>query len=88
MGVDLHFITDSHAEPVVLGKRVNVPNVAGSGANNPVTTAISFVDRFGNGKLPSSLNYAVTVTPSQLCGVAVTNKTNAGFNVVLSHRAA
>jgi hypothetical protein len=84
MGIDLHIIQDNHAEPTVIGKRVNVPNVAGSGANNPVTTAVSFVDRYGGGKLPPSLNYAVIVTPNQLCAVAVTGKTATGFSVVLT----
>jgi hypothetical protein len=83
MGVDFHLLADNHSEPVVIGKRVGVSNAGGGSPNAAVTTSVSFTDRFGNGRLPT-LNYAVCVTPSQLCSVAITAKTNAGFNVVLT----
>jgi hypothetical protein len=64
------------------GVRSNVANAAGAGAGAAVTTAVEFVDQYGNGTLPAE--YAVTVTPSQAAFVSVTSKTTSGFDVVLT----
>ena len=63
--------------------QAGIANTAGGGAGASVTTAITFTDAYGNGKLPNS--YSVQVTPSAI-GVtaAVSGKTTSGFNVVLA----
>jgi len=60
----------------ILGGQTDVANAAGSGSGATVTTSISL------GGLPA--NYRVHVTPNQACFVSVTNKTTAGFDVVLT----
>jgi hypothetical protein len=63
----------------------NVANAAGSGSGNPVTITVSnLVDQYGNGMLPASGLYCVTVTPSQACMASITNKTTSGFTVTLT----
>ena len=49
-----------------------------------MTTAVTFVDRFGGGLLPANAQYVVSVTPSQACFATVTARTMSGFNVVLT----
>jgi hypothetical protein len=49
-----HTIGDNNGAPAILATLIGVANAAGSGSGNPVSTSVSFVDRFGNGKLPSS----------------------------------
>jgi hypothetical protein len=77
----------------IVAAMADVPNAAGSGANAAVTTSISFAsdevpqNRPGfpatiGGQLPG--RYAVTVQPSQVCSVTVTNKLQTGFSVVLT----
>ena len=63
----------------MLGILNNVANLAGFGAGNPVTTAVSFPTL-----TPLPPNYSVKITPSQACLVSVTNKTWNGFNVTLT----
>ena len=70
----------SQIDRLVVGFKVNIANVAGSGAGASVTTAVAFTD------LPAK--YAVHVTPSQDATFYVTSKTNSGFNVVLNPRLA
>lgn len=70
----------SRLDRLVVGFKVNVANVIGSAAGASVTTAVAFTD------LPAK--YAVSITPSQDAVAYVTNKTNSGFNVVLSPRLA
>jgi hypothetical protein len=62
----------------------NVANVAGSGAGASVTVDLSssYQDQFSVGILP--LNYSVLVTPSQAATANVINKSNSGFQVVLT----
>jgi len=60
----------------MLGGLSDVANAAGSGAGTAVTTSVSL------GKLPA--NYRVHVTPNQACFVNVINKTDSGFDVVLT----
>jgi hypothetical protein len=67
----------------------NQANVAGSGAGSSVTVnfGTAFQDQYGTGILPgdaTSGQYAVGITPSQVCLTSVTNKTASGFNVVLT----
>ncbi len=65
--------------------RSNAPNPAGSGNGSPVSVSLTnFVDQFGNGVLPGTLNYSVLVTPSQACTVSVSAKTTSGFTVTLT----
>ena len=68
-----------NSDRVVLGILNNVANLAGFGAGNPVTTAVSFPTL-----TPLPPNYSVKITPSQACLVSVTNKTWNGFNVTLT----
>ena len=60
-----HVFTDSQSRPVVIGTQLGVPNSAGGSAGAAVTVAVSFVDQFNNGLLPT--NYTAHVTPSQTC---------------------
>jgi hypothetical protein len=54
-------------------------------ASSPVSVTFSnFVDRFGNGLLPSNGGYAVAVSPSQACAISVRNKSPAGFTITLT----
>jgi hypothetical protein len=64
--------------------RYNVPNAAGSEDGAAVTTAVEFLDVYGNGVLPEASAYGVLVTASQACMASVTNKTASGFDVVLT----
>src|ERR1700733_6138822 len=74
--------TDSNANKLVLAPLLSVPNAAGAGAGDSVSTPVSFVDQFGGGLLPA--NYLVLITPSQPCTAVATNKLSTGFNVVLT----
>lgn len=60
----------------VIGGLSDVANAVGGSAGAAVTTAVAIKG------LPSK--YRVHVTPNQACFVSVTNKTNTGFNVVLT----
>jgi hypothetical protein len=62
--------------------RPNVANAAGAGEGAAVTTAVAFVDQYGNGTLPPE--YSVIATPNQACFVSVSNKTASGFSVTLT----
>jgi hypothetical protein len=70
---------------VVYGKA----NSAGGGAGQSVTIDMTtfFTDQYSQGILPGDIGqgrYHVSVTADQPAIVSVTNKTNSGFNVVLS----
>jgi hypothetical protein len=64
----------------------NVQNSAGSGNGSPVSVSLAnaFVDQYGTGMLPGTLNYGVFVTPSQSCSVSVVGKSSAGFTTGLT----
>lgn len=64
--------------------QTNVANAAGSGAGSAVTVAIAFPTPMAYPAGFPSSNYCVQVQPNQACLVAVTSKTQAGFNVVLT----
>jgi len=80
MALDQHTIsiptgsTPANTDRTLIGNIVDVPNLAGA-AGVTVTTAVAMAD------LPA--NYSVHVSPSQGCGVFISGKTNAGFNVNL-----
>jgi hypothetical protein len=63
---------------VIVATQVAIANVAGGSNGAAVTTAVSFAP----GSLPT--NYFVIAQASQICSVTITNKTNSGFNVVLT----
>jgi hypothetical protein len=77
-------IPTSQDAPAYSFCQTNVANAGGSGAGSSVTTAITFPTpmSYPNG-FPVG-NYLVQVQPSQGCLVAVTAKTQAGFNVVMT----
>jgi hypothetical protein len=79
----VHRLVDSQAAPLTIARLFGVANTAGGSAGASVSTAVSFVDRYGAGLLPSA-GYAVQVMPSQLCFATVTQRTANGFNVVLT----
>jgi hypothetical protein len=80
MPFDLHTIESpdgsalANYDRIVIGAQSGVANIAGSGAGASATTAVSF------GALPP--NYSVSISASQACFVAITDKTSTGFNVV------
>jgi hypothetical protein len=82
--MEFHRLTSNHGEPIVFGKKFAIANAAGSGAGAAVSTAVSFVDKYGSALLPAALSYLVNVSPSQPAFVTITNKTPSGFNVVLT----
>lgn len=61
---------------ILIGNLPNQANVAGGGAGAAVTTAFTGL------KLPAA--YSVHVDANQACAVSITNKTQSGFNVVLT----
>lgn len=63
---------------LVVALKTDVANAAGGSNGAAVTTHITF----GAGQLPAK--YSVQVTPNQACMASVTNKTDAGFDVVLT----
>jgi hypothetical protein len=83
MSLDIHTLqvangsVVSQQDRVVLYTQPNIVNAAGGSAGASVTTAVAFGE-------PLPVNYSVSVTPSQACFDAVTNKTQNGFNVVLT----
>jgi cytoskeletal protein RodZ len=79
-----HQLTDNHATQALIHTLTGVANPAGGSAGASVSVPVTVTDRFGNGRLPSSLHYNVSVTPSQPCFVTVTNKSLNGFSVVLT----
>jgi hypothetical protein len=79
----VHKLVDSVAMPITIARQFSVANASGGSNGVAVTTAVSFVDRYGVGLLPAA-NYVVQVMPSQACFPTVTNKTATGFNVVLT----
>ena len=62
---------------VIIGGQIGLANLAGGGAGQSVTTAVSFP-----GGLPP--NYCALVSPSQACTWSISNKAWNGFNVVLT----
>jgi hypothetical protein len=82
--MDFHRICTNHAETIIFGKKFGIANAAGSGAGAAVSTAVTFVDKFGSALLPATLSYIVEVSPSQPAFVVITNKSPSGFNVVLT----
>ena len=64
----------------IVAKKAAIPNVIGGAPGASVTTAVAFID------LPAT--YGVAVTPNQDAVCYVTNKTAAGFNVVMNPRLA
>lgn len=81
LGVNI--LQSNQAQPVIVAASAGIANVAGSGAGASVTTAITFTNSYGNGRLPGS--YAVQITPNTIgVTVAVSGKTTSGFNVVLA----
>ncbi len=80
LGVNI--FTNNQATPTTIAAEADVANPAGGSSGASVTVAITIDEQFGTGRLPST--YAVVVTPSQSCFASVTNKTNTGFNVVLT----
>ena len=83
----VHRLVDSQAMALTIARQFGVSNAAGGGAGQSVTTAVSFVDRYGAGLLPAA-NYVVLASPSQACAATVTGKTQSGFSVVLTPLAA
>jgi uncharacterized protein YabE (DUF348 family) len=61
---------------IIIGNLPNQANVAGGSAGTAVTTAFTGL------KLPAA--YSVHVDANQACAVSITNKTQSGFNVVLT----
>jgi hypothetical protein len=82
--MDFHRLTSNHAETIIFGKKFGIANAAGGSAGASVSTAVSFVDKYGSAMLPQALSYLVNVSPSQPAFVVITNKTASGFNVVLT----
>lgn len=86
MGIDVHTTEQidggdfNRQDRVIMGMLADVANAAGGGAGTSVTTPVAMTG------LPAS--YAVHVTPSQDATFYVTNKTTAGFDVVLTPRLA
>lgn len=85
MGLPVHIIdliegsSPLNGDRLVLGVKNQVANVIGGGADAIVTTTVTF----GTGKLPATTAYGVHITPDQNCTHWVTNRTTAGFDVVL-----
>jgi hypothetical protein len=77
---NVHKFVDSQSMPITLARQFAVASAAGGGNGQSVSTAVSFVDKYGSGLLPVA-NYVVSVTPSQACWATITNKTQSGFNV-------
>jgi hypothetical protein len=71
----------SQDQPIFTYAAANVANAGGTGA---ITTAVSFPTTMAFPLGFPTNNYIVQVTPNQFCVASVTNKTQAGFNVVLS----
>jgi hypothetical protein len=70
--------------PIYTFAQSNVANSAGGGAGSAVTTAVTFPTGFAFPAGFPTPNYVVQVSPNQSCTAAVTAKTQAGFNVVLT----
>jgi hypothetical protein len=90
-------LTGNQAAPVTLAAQADIAFGAGTGANATVTIPVAFVDgsivtsdRPGfqaskNGQLPHRYSVNVTLAPGNAgASVAVTSKTSAGFDVVLT----
>jgi hypothetical protein len=75
-------VDNSQAMGLTIARQFGIANAAGS-AGATVSTAVSFVDRYGTGLLPAGGLYVVQVMPSQACYISVNSKTSSGFNVVL-----
>jgi hypothetical protein len=76
--------TTSQDSPIYTFCQTNVANAGGGGAGSTVTTAVTFPTSFTYPAGFPTSNYVVQVQPNQGCLVAVTAKTQAGFNVVLT----
>jgi hypothetical protein len=68
-----------NADRLLVGIKTQLANAAGGGADQIVTTTVTF----GTGKLPPVALYGVNITPDQNCTHWVNNRTTAGFDVVL-----
>ena len=61
--MDFHRLTSNHGEPIVLGKKFGIANAACGSAGASVSTAVSFVDKYGSALLPAALSYLAHVSP-------------------------
>jgi hypothetical protein len=76
-------LTSQH-QPIYTYCATNVANNAGGGAGASVTAAVAFPTPMSYPNGFPTTNYSVQVQPNQSCLAAVTGKTQAGFNVVLT----
>ena len=76
-------VTAGDASKLVFAPLLAVPNAAGAGAGDSVSTPVSVVSQFGDGLLPSA-NYLVLIAPSQPCTAVATAKSSTGFTVTLT----
>jgi hypothetical protein len=73
--------SQAFTDRLIVGVQIGLANLAGGGAGQSVTTAVTFAE-----PLPPS--YTVLVQPNQDATAYVSGKTANGFNVVLTPRLA